>query len=351
VSTSARAVALTMLVVGCHGADRAAPTDALAEHARNGENGAELARLLLRLPASPRIDHIRAIPIRFVRSDGSEPEHVIHPQGLAWLPSAREWAVSAVEIVEQRGRDPSDPRPNGRGRGYLFFADARGRLEAARTIELASIEDDAFHPGGIDATGDAVWLSLSPYYPRSRALVAVVSFGRRGVQTRFAVEDHIGVVTLGERALFAASWDARTYYALSPSTGAVRWRAPSPDRLAVQDGQALAGTPYIVWTGPEIDGARFGLDVLRADARDALTVARAIRWQTAAHRTPSGRPPFHNAVHMWVDRKQRIWALAVADDQAGRYAPHAHGAPPDAAEAPDPEHERQGSALHLYSIH
>jgi hypothetical protein len=329
------------------------PRRVLQRFADEGEDPAGLAEAVLALH-DPEISFVGDIPITFTRSDGAIPGYLVHPQGLAWVPETKRWAISAVEITRERDSSerPKDD-PNGEGHPYVFFADAIGRLVPALTAELP-VQAGSFHPGGIDAAGGSIFLSLSPYVPNSRADLLRLPIASPAPPVAIgAVEDHIGVVTVSSGRtpplLRAASWDAKRWYTIGLD-GHVLWSGESPLAIGFQDGQGMPGTDYVLWSGivnPCATAFGFALIRLRGEKMEP---ARSIEWRTDRYPTPQGRPPLYNAAFFWLDRAHRIWVLAVPDDQHGRWRPRPHGnTAADARDVEDPEAGR-GAALRLYRI-
>ncbi len=329
------------------------PKVVLQQLADEGYDAPRLAKALLAL-ADPEIAFVGEIPITLTRADGSRPSYPVHPQGLAWIPETKRWAISAVEVTRDRDKsERPDGDPNGDGRPYVFFADAIGRNLPALLIE-PPMTAGSYHPGGIDWADGNIYVSLSPYVRNSRADLLRVPTASGAPVTLGTLDDHIGVVTINSEReptlLHAASWDARRWYTIGVD-GRVLWSANSPLAIAFQDGQGLAGTDYLLWSGVVNPGeTAFGFALIRVNG-EKMEPVRSIQWRSDRYLTPQGRAPLHNAAFFWADRAHRVWLLAVPDDQHGRWRPHPHNATDAAAglEVDDPEAGR-GAALRLYRV-
>jgi hypothetical protein len=342
-------------VVPTDGAAAPSFADVLRAHAARPEDREGLAQAVDALGESPLIELVASAPIALLLADGTEPDHQVHPQGLAWVEGAGVWVLTAVEIIEARERtsatpdEPFDPAVNGRGKAWLFVLDAVGRPRAERTMALPS-DEATFHPGGADAVAGAVYLPVSPYYPNSRADIVRVDVTTDGAEAAIvaSLEDHLGIVTYDQASdtWLAGSWDALRWYGIGADGAVIAVEDRATD-LAAQDGQSLGSTGLHLWTGLGAS-ATFGLDLVRADG-SPLEVIRSIRWPRLDQATPRGNPPFQNATHLWVDEEITIWALCVPDDQHGRYATRPHGASSDDPERADAFAD-QATSLHLYRI-
>jgi hypothetical protein len=139
---------------------------------------------------------------------------VYHPQGLTEL--GGHFYLSSVEITEcTREIEPPIPagspdRTAGRGRGHLFKIDRRGRV--VDRVELG--DGDAYHPGGIDQDGAAIWVPVAEYRPRSRSVIYAIDPRSMEAREMFRVEDHIGGIAFdpAREVVHGISWGSRTIY-------------------------------------------------------------------------------------------------------------------------------------------
>jgi hypothetical protein len=93
--------------------------------------------------------------------------------------------------------------------GHLGEFDApTGKL--VRSVEIQT--GDRFHPGGISADGQSIWVPVAEYKPDSSASVQKRDRETLALQAEFEVSDHIGAIAAGPDVLYGANWDARAIY-------------------------------------------------------------------------------------------------------------------------------------------
>jgi hypothetical protein len=135
-----------------------------------------------------------------------------HPQGMVKVGDA--FYVSSVRIIErtQRYDTPQDgmDRTPGVGEGYLLKFSASGEL--LDQVRLG--EGDAYHPGGIDFDGEAIWVPVAEYRPNSAAIIYRVDPETMEATEVMRFADHIGGVTLDRASgkLHGVSWGSRRFY-------------------------------------------------------------------------------------------------------------------------------------------
>lgn len=94
-------------------------------------------------------------------------------------------------------------------KGFLQeFAVADGRLE--RSIEIQ--DGDRFHPGGIAADADSIWVPVAEYRAKSSAVIQRRSKRTLGLLSQFPVDDHIGCIAVTPEFLIGGNWDSRDFY-------------------------------------------------------------------------------------------------------------------------------------------
>lgn len=105
------------------------------------------------------------------------------------------WWVTAVDRATRKG--------------FLQeFTFAEGRLE--RTIEIQ--DGDRFHPGGIAADADSIWIPVAEYRAKSTAVIQRRSKRTLELISQFPVEDHIGCIAVTPDFLIGGNWDSRDFY-------------------------------------------------------------------------------------------------------------------------------------------
>jgi len=106
--------------------------------------------------------------------------------------------------------DFSLTRTTGKGRGWLFKFNSKGKL--LDKVELTN--GDAFHPGGIDFDGKYIWVSVAEYRPNSASDIYRVDPKTMAATLSFRVNDHIGnIIHNTDRNVFVGtSWGGRRIY-------------------------------------------------------------------------------------------------------------------------------------------
>lgn len=176
-------------------------------------------------------------------------------------------------------------RAEGKGEGFLFEVDLRGKL--LRTLSLG--EGAMYHPGGIDAYDNVVWVSVAEYRPDSNSIVYRVDTRSLTAQEVFRFSDHLGGIVWdadGKR-LVANSWGSRRFYTWSTrgefppvsvrTPDAPVMRANRSHFVDYQDAQWLPGTHYMLSgglasiRGPENNSLALG-GLALIDTRDTTIV-------------------------------------------------------------------------------
>jgi hypothetical protein len=186
-----------------------------------------------------------------------------HVQGIAVRGSTL-WATS----VERRTK-----------RGYLHeFRLLQG--EMVRQVELQ--RGDVYHPGGIDADDESIWIPVAEYRAHSRSVIERRNQKTLALMSEFAVPDHIGCVAAAEGRLWGGNWDARILY---------EWRY---DGTSVRKSQNPTGTSYqdLKWVQGDLvggglrgggEGAVDWLDPESLALRRRLTAGKTDRGVTYTH--------------------------------------------------------------------
>lgn len=138
-----------------------------------------------------------------------------HVQGID-VEGARLWVTS----VDTKGK-----------RGLLFeFKLPEGSL--TRSIEIH--EGERFHPGGMMADGDSLWIPVAEYRRESSAVIQKRNKRTLALESQFLVNDHIGAVAVTPDGLVGANWDARDLY-MWDRTGKQIRKIANPSGVAIQD--------------------------------------------------------------------------------------------------------------------
>ena len=116
-------------------------------------------------------------------------------------------------------------------KGYLQeFTVADGRLE--RSIEVQ--HGDRFHPGGIAADANSIWIPVAEYRAKSTAAVQRRNKRTLALESQFTVDDHIGCIAVTPELLIGGNWDSRDFYVWDHQGKLIR-KVPSTSGNSYQD--------------------------------------------------------------------------------------------------------------------
>jgi hypothetical protein len=94
-------------------------------------------------------------------------------------------------------------------KGWLQeFAVVDGRLE--RSVEVQ--DGDHYHPGGIEADADSLWIPVAEYKAKSSAVIQKRNKRTLDLEFQFDVPDHIGCLAVTPEFLIGGNWDSRDFY-------------------------------------------------------------------------------------------------------------------------------------------
>lgn len=263
------------------------------QHARNPDD--PLAAAVLRTGPATEWRSAGGIDLDF---------DVFHPQGMA-VTDERIY-LSSVEVHERPDRAAGRP---GAGVGHLFVLDRCGTL----LHDLEITEGDRYHPGGLDVTGDALYVPVAEYWPDSSTSLYRVDLATLAIDRLFAVDDHVGAVIADrERGrLVGHSWASRRCYEWTPG-GELQdsWSNPEPT-LALQDGRYVAPRMMLCSGFADDTGGLVLVDLETRRVRHRLPIQL---------RSASGRPMTRNPVHVEATPYaggHRLIMYAAPDDGRG----------------------------------
>jgi hypothetical protein len=73
-------------------------------------------------------------------------------------------------------------------------------------------DGDKFHPGGLAADGDSLWIPVAEYRPNSSAVIQRRSKNTLELESQFVVGDHIGCIAAYDGRIYGGNWDSRQIY-------------------------------------------------------------------------------------------------------------------------------------------
>ncbi|KAF2085402.1 hypothetical protein K490DRAFT_46875 [Saccharata proteae CBS 121410] len=221
-----------------------------------------------------------------------------HPQGLCTCGSL--YFLTSVEVIEAPSRssvssssDGSKRLTPGRGRGHLFILDRFVNVQSHMIIGEGSM----YHPGGIDADEERVWIPVSEYRPNSRAVVYSVHAETLSIRKEFQVNDHVGnmIVDRDAHRLFGTTWGSRQIIQFDMrGNEKLRWSNPSQfidyqDCQYVSPGKAICGgVVSLPQSHAAISplGGKYelgGVAMIDLDNRTILHEVPLPEWSTAGH--------------------------------------------------------------------
>jgi glutamine cyclotransferase len=182
-------------------------------------------------------------------------------------------------------------------KGYLQeFAVADGRLE--RSVEVQ--EGDRFHPGGITADANSIWLPVAEYKASSSAVIQRRSKRTLALESEFSVPDHVGCIAITPELIIGGNWDSRDFYVWDHQGKLIRKVASTSENayqdLKVRDGQLVASGL--------LSGRRAAVDWLD------LSSTRLIRRVTLGN-TDRGEPLTREGMTVF---ENRLWLLPEDGD-------------------------------------
>ena len=128
-------------------------------------------------------------------------------------------------------------------------------FDSGEMLQSAEIQDnERFHPGGIAADGDSLWIPVAEYRAHSSSVIEKRNKKSLKVTFAFQVADHIGCVAMVKGFLVGGNWDSREFYVWDHNGKLIR-KVESGTNNAYQD--IKFDPPYLVASGllPDQSGA------------------------------------------------------------------------------------------------
>lgn len=120
--------------------------------------------------------------------------------------------------------------------GFLGeFSLSTGKLRRSVPVH----DGDRYHPGGLAAAGDSLWLPVAEYRRDGSSFVERRSKSTLALEARWPVADHIGCVAVSGGRVYGGNWDARQFYVWEES-GRLIEKRDNPGEGRYQDLKAGA---------------------------------------------------------------------------------------------------------------
>ncbi|MGH9721377.1 MAG: DUF6454 family protein [Bryobacteraceae bacterium] len=121
--------------------------------------------------------------------------------------------------------------------GHLAeFELATGKLIRAVPVHSG----DRYHPGGLAAEGDSLWLPVAEYRASSSAVIQRRSKRTLDLEAEWQAPDHIGCVAAASGRVYGGNWDARQLYVWDRN-GKLIGKHDNPAGTRYQDMKAAGG--------------------------------------------------------------------------------------------------------------
>jgi Family of unknown function (DUF6454) len=116
-------------------------------------------------------------------------------------------------------------------KGYLREFSITSGLRL-REVEIQDRE--RFHPGGISADGEFLWMPAAEYRAHSTSVIQKRRKTTLALEMSFDVPDHIGCIAVTPDFVIGGNWDSRDFYVWNRSGKLIR-KVPSTTGNAYQD--------------------------------------------------------------------------------------------------------------------
>ncbi|MCX6605026.1 MAG: DUF6454 family protein [Acidobacteria bacterium] len=143
-------------------------------------------------------------------------------------------------------------------KGFL----SRFNAKTGQRLAMVEVQDgERYHPGGLQLSGDSIWLPVAEYRRESSAWIQKRNKHTLALEAQFPVADHIGCVAISNGVIWGGNWDSRHFYRWRPDGSLIDKRPNSTGTgfqdLKLRDGSLIGNgvkTPTsgtIEWLHPE----------------------------------------------------------------------------------------------------
>jgi Family of unknown function (DUF6454) len=163
-----------------------------------------------------------------------------------------------------------------RRKGYLHeFTLDKGNL--LRSVEVQ--DGERFHPGGISADANSVWMPVAEYRRDSTSVIQRRNKHTLEVEFQFIVRDHIGCIAVTPDALIGGNWDARKFYVWNHHGELLR-EVANPTENAYQDMKFASQDLVASGLLPDHSGAVDWLEFPSLRLRRRMTMGKSDRGES-----------------------------------------------------------------------
>lgn len=164
-------------------------------------------------------------------------------------------------------------------KGYLReFSLTSGEMLRAMEIQ----DQERFHPGGISAEGESLWIPVAEYRANSTSVIQKRSKNTLALEISFAVPDHIGCIAITPDFLIGGNWDSREFYVWDHLGKLIR-KVPSTSQNAYQDIKFEGGFLVASGTLPDHSGAIDWIEL------PSFHLVRRVKFGNTGHQVPYTR--------------------------------------------------------------
>jgi Family of unknown function (DUF6454) len=116
-------------------------------------------------------------------------------------------------------------------KGFLSRFDAK---TGQRLVTVEVQDGERYHPGGLQLSGESIWLPVAEYRRESSAWIQKRNKHTLALEAQFPVADHIGCVAIGNGVIWGGNWDSRHFYRWR-TDGTLIDKRPNPTGTGFQD--------------------------------------------------------------------------------------------------------------------
>ena len=138
-----------------------------------------------------------------------------------------------------------------------------GEFELSSGKLLRSVpihKGERYHPGGMTADGESLWMPVAEYKPNSSASIQRRNKKTLELEAEFEATDHIGCIAVANGRVYGGNWDSRQIY-IWDRTGHLLEKRDNPSGTSFQDLKVIGG--QLIGGGIRPDGGAHDLRLVR----------------------------------------------------------------------------------------